>query len=60
MLEPGFRPDTVRALADLGHEITEQQTSTWDFGGMQILLRRSDGCYVGARDVRRDSHVAVC
>ncbi|MFC4203455.1 gamma-glutamyltransferase family protein [Candidimonas humi] len=60
VLEPGFRQDTARALADLGHEITEQQTSTWDFGGMQILLRRSDGCYVGARDVRRDSHVAVC
>ncbi|WP_408608155.1 gamma-glutamyltransferase family protein [Candidimonas nitroreducens] len=59
VLEPGFAPDTVRALADLGHEITQRETSTWDFGGMQILLRRNDGCYVGARDARRDSHVAV-
>ncbi|UHL63049.1 gamma-glutamyltransferase family protein [Paralcaligenes sp. KSB-10] len=58
VLEPGFNEHTKQKLAALGHEVTAQKTSTWDFGGMQILMRRN-GCYMGARDARRDSHVAV-
>lgn len=57
-LEPGFAPEVTARLAAMGHEITALQSSTWDFGGMQILLRR-DGYYVGGRDARRDSHIAV-
>ncbi len=57
-LEPGFTPSCVEGLRSLGHQITEQDTSTWDFGGMQ-MLQRKDSHYIGARDFRRDSHVAV-
>jgi gamma-glutamyltranspeptidase/glutathione hydrolase len=57
-LEPGYSPSTIHALTELGHQITALETSTWDFGGMQILQRQGN-CYIGARDARRDSHVAV-
>ncbi|WP_324291704.1 gamma-glutamyltransferase family protein [Cupriavidus sp. D39] len=58
VLEPGFPADTVSGLAALGHDVVARTESTWDFGGMQILLRKH-GSYVGASDSRRDSHIAV-
>ncbi len=57
-MEPGFMTGTVQGLTDLGHDITALESSTWDFGGMQIL-QRQDGYYVGGCDARRDSHIAV-
>jgi gamma-glutamyltranspeptidase/glutathione hydrolase len=57
-LEPGFPPATRDGLRALGHDLIEPNESTWDFGGMQILLRCEDR-YIGAADSRRDSHVAA-
>ena len=58
VLEPGFSEDVQGELASYGHRLTAQSTSSWDFGGMQIL-HRADGRYLGGVDSRRDSHVAV-
>src|SRR5690606_13662616 len=57
-LEPGFAAKVVAKLTAMGHEITALESTTWDFGGMQILLRQDDH-YTGGRDARRDSHIAV-
>ncbi|HVL57548.1 MAG TPA: gamma-glutamyltransferase, partial [Burkholderiaceae bacterium] len=58
VLEPGFADATVQGLRQLGHDVTSQLRSSWDFGGMQMLQRRAD-CYWGACDWRRDSYIAV-
>lgn len=52
--EPGFDPATLAELAALGHQVRAQVESSWDFGGMQLIVRSGD-CWLGASDARRDS-----
>ena len=55
--EPGFDAAVLAELATLGHEVKAQLESSWDFGGMQMLLRTGD-TWLGASDARRDSQAA--
>lgn len=51
-LEPGFDPETARALAARGHPLREGPPQ-WGFGGAQLILRGEAG-YLAASDFRKD------
>ena len=55
-LEPGFPPETVQALEQLGHTIEIAEDRTVAFGGGQVV-RRTDGGWIGGSDPRRDGCV---
>ena len=52
--ENGLKPETVKALEDMGHEMVER--GEWDlyFGGVQGIVYREDGTLHGGADPRRD------
>ena len=52
--ENGLKPETVKALEDMGHEMVER--GEWDlyFGGAQGIVYREDGTLHGGADPRRD------
>ncbi len=55
-LEPGFPPQTLAALAGLGHRV---ETGGDGFGGYQGILRDvANRVYVGASESRKDGHAA--
>ena len=58
-LEAGMRPQTVEALAAMGHEIsTEPPDASWAFGGAQLICRTDTG-YVAGSDHRKDGQTAA-
>jgi gamma-glutamyltranspeptidase/glutathione hydrolase len=52
VLEVGAKPETVKALEALGHQV--QVANDGDFGGYQAILRNADGVYFGASESRKD------
>jgi gamma-glutamyltranspeptidase/glutathione hydrolase len=50
-VEPGFDPDVLDRLRQLGHDI---QPATSRLGGAQIILRNPNGGYIAASDPRKD------
>lgn len=52
--EPGFARPTLDELRSFGHDVNAQDDTSWDFGGMQTIVRVGDG-WLGASDARRDS-----
>ncbi|MFM7343499.1 MAG: gamma-glutamyltransferase, partial [Betaproteobacteria bacterium] len=55
--EAGMRPETVRGLQALGHELDVIDDSYQDFGAGQFIWRAGDPAlegYVAASDARRD------
>jgi gamma-glutamyltranspeptidase/glutathione hydrolase len=52
-LEPGFSPDVIEALDDMGHETRIEQT----MGSAQSIMWR-DGKFYGAADSRRPNAAA--
>lgn len=50
----GVTEDTVKALEEMGHTVT--QKGEWDsfFGGVQGVMYEEDGTLTGAADPRRD------
>lgn len=60
VVEPGFNADVLAELAARGHDIqvSTRGVNDWGYGGMQIL-RRQDDLYIGGKDFRRDSHIAL-
>lgn len=55
--EPGFERATLELLAARGHRVHAQIEPSWDFGGMQIVVRLADA-WLAAADGRRDSQAA--
>ena len=56
-VEPRFDPETAKALARRGHEVSVSlQTS--QFGRGQIILRQDNGVLVGATESRTDGSIA--
>ena len=53
-IERGFSPDTLRILAERGHEVAQDET----IGSTQTLLRTEDGVE-GAADPRRPGAAAI-
>ena len=58
-LEVGMRPQTVEALAAMGHIISnEPPDASWAFGGAQLICRTDTG-YVAGSDHRKDGQAAA-
>lgn len=60
-LESQMEASVVKALADLGHDITPVTDSYMDFGAGQFIWRLGESIetgYVAASDSRRDGHAA--
>ena len=54
-----MRPQTVEALAGMGHEISnEPPDASWAFGGAQLICRTDTG-YVAGSDHRKDGQTAA-
>ncbi|MCA9738174.1 MAG: gamma-glutamyltransferase, partial [Gemmatimonadetes bacterium] len=53
-LEPAIGADTRRALAALGHEISDSEPA---FGGAQLVMKLARG-WAAASDPRKDGHAA--
>ena len=55
-LEPGFSPEAVDRLRELGHAVEEESGG---YGGYQAILSDSvRGVYFGASESRKDGHAA--
>jgi len=58
-LEPGFDPNVVQGLRNLGHEISiETGNGVFAFGGAQLIQRLGDG-YVAGSDPRKDGQAVA-
>jgi len=55
LLEPGFRPEVVRALVERGHDVrVTEPHEALAFGGAQVIARLPGGGYVAGSDHRKD------
>lgn len=52
--ENGLKPETVKALQDMGHEMVDKGEWNLYFGGAQGIIYREDGTLHGGADPRRD------
>ncbi len=52
--ENGLKPETVKALQDMGHEMVDKGEWNLYFGGAQGIVYREDGTLHGGADPRRD------
>jgi gamma-glutamyltranspeptidase/glutathione hydrolase len=56
-VEPGVPAETVEALRAMGHNVQVIDNGII-FGGYQAIMRRENGVYVGATEMRKDGTVA--
>jgi len=58
LLEPGFKAETLSALANQGHLVAIEDDPT-PFGRGQIILRKEEGVYMVGTEKRCDGYAAI-